>query len=119
MRVLNQVDARNSVDRDSAFRTGGGDQEDAYFGAGMVDDIIVTLASISGLLVISRTSALSYSMKESDIETIGQELGVRYVLSGSVRRIGNRLRISSELADVEKNLLIWADRYDGDLSESF
>jgi TolB-like protein/class 3 adenylate cyclase len=101
------------------FRTSGENQEDAYFGAGMVDDIIVTLASITGLLVISRTSTLSYATGPTDIQKIGQELGVGYVLSGSVRRTGNRLRISSNLADVETNSVIWADRFDGNLMELF
>jgi adenylate cyclase len=100
------------------FRTSG-NQEDAYFGAGMVDDIIVTLASISGLLVISRTSALSYASGLTDIQKIGQELGVGYVLSGSVRRTGNRLRISSNLSDIETDSVIWADRFDGELTELF
>ena len=101
------------------FRSSYDNPEDAYFGEGMVDDIIVALASIRGLIVISRTSALSYRTGPIDIQRVGQELGVRYVLSGGVRRIGNRLRISSELSDVETGSVIWADRYDGDLSELF
>lgn len=100
------------------FRTSGEIQEDLYFGQGMVDDIIVVLASIQGLLVISRTSALSYA-GEIDLRKVGQDLGVRYALSGSVRRTGNVLRVTSELTDVESNSIIWADRYDGDLSELF
>lgn len=101
------------------FRINEGDPAEAYFGEGMVDDIIVTLASIRGLMVISRTSALSYRTGTIDVQKIGQELGVRYVLSGSVRRVQNRLRIASELGDVETGSVIWADRYDGDLSELF
>ena len=100
------------------FRTSGENQEDAYFGQGMVDDIIVVLASIQGLIVISRTSALSY-VGESDLQRVAQDLGVRYVLSGSVRRAGNGLRITAELTDIELNSVIWADRYDGELSELF
>jgi adenylate cyclase len=100
------------------FRTSGETQEDLYFGQGMVDDIIVALASIQGLLVISRTSALSYA-GETDLQKVGQDLGVRYVLSGSVRRKGDGLRITADLADVESNSIIWADRYDGDLSDLF
>jgi len=100
------------------FRTSGEVQEDLYFGQGMVDDIILALASIQGLLVISRTSALSYA-GEIDLQKVGQDLGVRYVLSGSVRRTGNGLRVTSELTDVESNSIIWADRYDGNLSELF
>jgi adenylate cyclase len=100
------------------FRTRGENQQDAYFGQGMVDDIIVALASIRGLLVISRTSALSYS-SEIDLQRVGQDLGVRYVLNGSVRRVGNCVRITAELVDVELNSVIWADRYDGHLSDLF
>jgi TolB-like protein/class 3 adenylate cyclase len=101
------------------FRTSGDNPEDAYFGDGMVDDIIVSLASIRGLLVIAHSSALSYRTGEIDIRKVGQELGVRYVLSGSVRRGSNQIRISSELADVQTNSVIWADRYEGNLSELF
>jgi adenylate cyclase len=101
------------------FRTSGDNPEDAYFGDGMVDDIILSLASIRGLLVIAHSSALSYRTGEIDIRKVGQELGVRYVLSGSVRRGGNQLRISSELGDVQTNSVIWADRYEGNLSELF
>lgn len=99
------------------FRTSS-ETEDLYFSQGMVDDIIVALASIQGLLVISRTSALLYA-GELNLQKVGQDLGVSYVLSGSVRRAGNALRVTSELVDVESNSVIWADRYDGDLSELF
>jgi adenylate cyclase len=101
------------------FRSGADNPGLAYFGDGMVDDIIVALASIRGLMVISRTSALSYRTGAIDLQKVGQELGVKYVLSGSVRRVQNHLRIGAELADVETNSIIWADRYDGDLSELF
>jgi len=101
------------------FRTDGGNPDDTYFGDGMVDNIIVTLASIRGLVVISRTSALSYRTGPIDLQKIGQDLGVRYVLSGSVRRDEKQLRITSELADVQMNSVIWADRYDGELRELF
>jgi adenylate cyclase len=101
------------------FRTTGENPDDAYFGEGMVDDIIVALASIRGLLVISRTSALSYRTGAIDLKRVGQELGVRYILSGSVRRGHNQIRISSELADVQTNSVIWADRYDGEAPELF
>jgi len=101
------------------FRTSGDDPEDTYFGDGMVDDIIVSRASIRGLLVIAHSSALSYRTGEIDIRKVGQQLGVRYVLSGSVRRGSNQIRISVELADVQTNSVIWADRYEGSLSELF
>lgn len=101
------------------FRSGDDRPEDAYFGEGMVDDIIAALASIRGLLVIARTSALAYRTGPIDVQKIGQDLGVRYVLSGRVRRDGERVRINSELTDVETMSVIWADRYDGLLSELF
>jgi class 3 adenylate cyclase/TolB-like protein len=101
------------------FRTTEEDPEDAYFGEGMVDEIIVTLASIRGLLVISRTSALAYRTGTVDLQKIGQDLGVRYVLSGSVRRSKTQILINSELADVRTNSVIWADRYEGVPSELF
>lgn len=101
------------------FRTHGKDHEDDYLGAGVVEDIIVALQSIRGLLVISRTSTLAYREDPTQIGKVGQELGVRYVLGGSVRRADQRLRITAELIDVEKNSVIWADRYEGDLAELF
>jgi adenylate cyclase len=101
------------------FRMTGDDPERAYFGEGIIDDIIFNLSSVRGLLVIARTSALAYRDRPFDLQKIGQELGVRYVLSGSVRRVENHLRISAELSDVENGSVIWVDRYDGDLTELF
>lgn len=101
------------------FRTEGAGEADSYFGEGMVEDIIVALASIRGLLVISRTSTLSFRSAEIDVRKIGQELGIRYILSGSVRRTTSQLCIVAQLADVETGSVIWADRYEGGLSELF
>jgi TolB-like protein/class 3 adenylate cyclase len=101
------------------FRMTGDDPERAYFGEGIIDDIIFNLSSVRGLLVISRTSALTYRSGPIDLQTIGQTLGVRYVLSGSVRRDKDHLRITAELSDVESGSVIWIDRYDGDLTELF
>lgn len=98
------------------FRSSGADP---YFGEGIIDDIILALGSIRGLLVISRTSALTYRKKPIDIQKVGQELGVRYVLTGSVRRIEEQLRITAELADTASGAIVWSDRYDGNLSELF
>jgi adenylate cyclase len=100
------------------FRASGENNQDTYFGEGMVDDIIFTLASVRGLLVISRTSTLAYQAP-IDLQKIGQELGVRYVLSGSVRRAEKRIRIAAELWQVETGSLIWNDRYDGEMAELF
>ena len=101
------------------FRSPNENPEEAYFSEGMVDDIIFTLASVRGLLVISRTSALLYRDGLTDLQRIGQELGVSYVLSGSVRRAGSKLRISAELSHVETGAVLWTDRYDGDLADLF
>jgi adenylate cyclase len=101
------------------FRNAGGGADDSYFGDGMVEDIIVALQSIRGLLVIARTSTLSYRDGTVDVQKVGQDLGVRYVLSGSVRRTGTQLRIVSELSDVESGSVIWADSYDGNIEELF
>ena len=102
------------------FRNSGGDGDgdDNYFGDGMVEDIIVALQSIRGLLVIARTSTLAYRNATVDAPKVGQELGVRYILSGSVRRTDKQLRIVTQLSDVDGSV-IWADRYDGDLSDLF
>src|SRR5262245_26998803 len=101
------------------FRMTGDDPERAYFGDGIIDEIIFNLSGVRGLLVISRTSALTYRSGPIHLEKIGQTLGVRYVLSGSVRRDKDHLRITAELSDVENGSLIWVDRYDGDLTELF
>jgi TolB-like protein/class 3 adenylate cyclase/Tfp pilus assembly protein PilF len=97
----------------------GDEPERAYFGEGIIDDIIFNLASVRGLLVIARTSALSYRNRPLDLQKIGQELGVQYVLSGNVRRAGNHLRITAELSDVQNGSVVWIDRYGGDLNELF
>jgi adenylate cyclase len=101
------------------FHNAGGGAGDGYFGDGIVEDIIVALQSIRGLLVIARTSTLVFRSTPVDTQRVGQQLGVRYVLSGSVRRSDKQLRIVVELADVEAGSVIWADRYDGDLAELF
>jgi adenylate cyclase len=101
------------------FHAAGDGADDGYFGDGIVEDIIVALQSIRGLLVIARSSTLSFRSIPVDPRRVGQELGVRYVLSGSVRRTDKQLRIVVELADVEAGSVIWADRYDGELAELF
>jgi adenylate cyclase len=100
------------------FHNAGG-PDDGYFGNGMVEDIIVALQSIRGLLVIARSSTLSFRSTPVDTQRVSQDLGVRYVLSGSVRRSDKKLRIVVELADVEAGSVIWADRYNGDLADLF
>ena len=101
------------------FRTQGGNPEDDYFGDGTADEIVVALQSLRGLFVISSTSTFPYRTGPIDSQRIGQELGVRYVLSGSIHRADKQLRIGVELKDVEAGIVLWADHYDGDVSELF
>jgi adenylate cyclase len=93
--------------------------DDNYFGQGVVDEIIVALSGIRGLLVISRTSTLSYAGDPIDLKKVGMELGVRYILTGRVQRSSVQLRITAELTDVESGLIIWSDKYYGKPSELF
>ncbi len=90
-----------------------------YFADGIVDEIIHTLAGLKELFVISRTSTLRYSGLDLDARTIGRELGVRYLLYGSVRRSGRYLRIDTELSDAETGRIIHSDQYDGELKDLF
>jgi class 3 adenylate cyclase/TolB-like protein len=112
------TDARASI-AVLPFRTMRSDQTDAYFAEGMVDDIIRLLGGLKELLVIERTSAISFTRSPLDLRRIALELDVRYVLHGSVHHVGENLRISVELSEVERGHVIWADRFDGKLSELF
>ena len=101
------------------FQNVSGDPEQEYFADGMVDDIITGLSRIKWLLVIARNSSFVYKGKAVDIRQVGRELGVRYVLEGSVRKGGNRLRISAQLIDAETGAHLWADRFEGGLDDVF
>ncbi|MEO7381012.1 MAG: winged helix-turn-helix domain-containing protein [Paracoccaceae bacterium] len=83
-----------------------------YFADGMVDDIITGLARIKSLFVIARNSTLTYKGRAVDVKQVGRELGVRYVLEGSVRRVGNRVRVISQMIDALTGVHVWAERYD-------
>ena len=96
-----------------------GDPEQDYFADGIVEDIITALSRCSGLMVIARNSSFTYKGKAVDIRQVGRELGVRYVLEGSVRRGGDRLRISGQLIDATSGSHLWADRFDGDAVDVF
>src|SRR5450631_564958 len=96
-----------------------GDPEQAYFSDGMTEDIITALSKIAGLMVIARNSSFAYRGKSLDIRTVGRELGVRSVLEGSIRRAGNRVRITAQLINAETGGHVWADRYDRDLTYIF
>lgn len=101
------------------FTNMSGDPEQEYFADGMAEDIITALSRISRLLVIARNSSFIYKGKAVDIRDVGRELGVNYVLEGSVRRSGGRLRISGQLIDATSGAHLWADRFDGDASDVF
>ena len=101
------------------FRKYQKDPEEAYFADGIVDDIIYALAGLKELFVVSRGSTLGYGGDEVDARAIGQALGVRYVLYGSVRRDAGRLRIATELSDAETGTIIRSDKYEGELDDLF
>jgi TolB-like protein/Flp pilus assembly protein TadD len=96
-----------------------GDPEQEYFVDGIVDDIITELSRFPYILVIARTTSFTFKGKSVDIRQVGRELGVRYVLEGSVRKIGDRVRITAQLIEAETGSHIWAERYDRDLEDIF
>lgn len=91
------------------------DSDDTYFAHGMTDDIATDLSRISGVLVIAGSATLAYKDRSVGPSQVAQELGVRYVLEGSVRRGGGRVRVNARLTDAESSAQLWADRFDGDL----
>ena len=101
------------------FQNMSGEADQEYFADGMVEDIITGLSRIRWLFVIARNSSFVYKGKAVDIRQVGQELGVRYVLEGGVRKAGNRLRITAQLIEAETGAHLWADRYDGALEDVF
>jgi adenylate cyclase len=101
------------------FSNMSGDPEQEYFSDGITEDIITDLSKIGGLAVIARNSSFVYKGKSVDIRTVGRELGVTSVLEGSIRRAGNRVRITAQLIDAEDGAHLWAERYDRDLTDIF
>ena len=101
------------------FQNMSGDAEQEHFADGMVEDIITGLSRSKALLVIARNSTFTYKGKAVDIKQVGRELGVRYVLEGSVRKSGNRVRITGQLIDAANGTHLWADRFDGLLDDVF
>ncbi len=95
------------------------DPEQEYFSDGITEDIITELSKVSGLFVIARHSAFTYKGKSVTLKQVGRELGVHYVLEGSVRKSGNRLRITAQLIDAMTDHHIWAERYDRDIEDIF
>lgn len=102
-----------------AFQNMSGDAEQEYFADGISEDIITALSKLRWFFVIARNSSFAYRGKSVDVRTAARELGVRYVLEGSVRKGGNRVRITAQLIDAATGNHIWADRYDGDLADVF
>jgi TolB-like protein/class 3 adenylate cyclase len=101
------------------FQNMSGDAEQEYFADGMVEEIITALSQISWFFVIARNSSFTYKGRPVDIRQVGRELGVRYVLEGSVRKSGNRVRINGQLIDASSGNHIWAERFDGLLEDVF
>jgi adenylate cyclase len=101
------------------FANLSGDPEQSYFSDGITEDLITDLSKVSGLFVIARNSAFAYKGKAVMVNEVIRELGVRYVLEGSVRKAGNRVRITAQLTDGITGRLPWAERYDRDLTDIF
>ncbi len=101
------------------FTNMSGDVEQEYFVDGLVEDIITALSRVTWFFVIARNSSFTYKGRAVDVRQVGRELGVRYVLEGSVRKSGNRLRVSGQLVDTATGSHIWAERFDGELQDVF
>jgi TolB-like protein/class 3 adenylate cyclase len=101
------------------FQNMSGDPEQEYFVDGMVEEIITALSRIRWLFVIARNSSFSYKGQSPDVKQVGRELGVRYLLEGSVRKAGQRVRITAQLIDAFTGTHLWADRFDGSLEDIF
>jgi TolB-like protein/class 3 adenylate cyclase len=101
------------------FQNMSRDPEQEYFADGMVEDIITALSRIKWLFVIARTSTFAYKGKAADVKQIGRELGVRYILEGSVRKAGDKVRITGQLIDAATGAHLWADRFDGPVDDVF
>ena len=101
------------------FANISGDVEQEYFADGMTEEIITALSRIRAFFVIARNSSFTYKRRAVDAKHVGRELGVRYVVEGSVRRGGNRVRIAAQLADATTGTQLWADRFDGTIEGVF
>jgi len=101
------------------FQNMSGDPEQEYFADGIVEEIITALSRVRWMFVIARNSTFTYKGRAVDVKQVGRELGVRYVLEGSVRKAGHRLRITGQLIDALSGTHLWADRFDGALEDVF
>src|SRR5262249_16247468 len=102
-----------------SFTNMTGDPDNEYFGDGIAEDVITDLSRNPFLFVIARNSSFTYKGRSVEVRQIGRELGVRYVLEGSVRRSGSHLRITAQLIDAVAGGHMWAERYDRDLADFF
>src|SRR6266478_893969 len=120
--LLPRVSSARKIDKSIAvlpFENLSDDKENAYFADGIQDDVLTNLSKIGDLKVISRTSVMPYRGKASNVREIGKALGVATILEGSVRRIGNRVRVNVQLINAENDQHIWAEDYDRDLTDVF
>ncbi len=101
------------------FNNLSGDPEQDYFADGITEDLTTDLSRLSGLFVVARNSAFAYKGRSVDVRTVATELGVRYVLEGSVRRAGDQIRINAQLIDADSGGHLWAERFDGRLADVF
>ncbi|RWB73088.1 BTAD domain-containing putative transcriptional regulator [Mesorhizobium sp.] len=101
------------------FQNMSGDPEQEYFTDGVVEEITTALSHVNWLFVIARNSAFAYKGQAVDVTRVARELGVRYVLEGSVRRAGSRLRVAGQLIEAAAGVSLWADRFEGDVSQVF
>jgi TolB-like protein/class 3 adenylate cyclase/Tfp pilus assembly protein PilF len=101
------------------FENLSGDREQEYFADGMVEEIITALSRFRQLFVIARNSSFAYKGRAVDVKQVGKELGVRYILEGSVRKAGTRVRIAGQLIDTSTGAHLWADRFDGAVEDIF
>src|SRR6267143_1959637 len=101
------------------FNNMSGDPEQEYFSDGITEDIITDLSKVSGLFVVARNTAFTYKGKPVKVQQVGQELGVAFILEGSVRKAGSRVRVTGQLISSKDGGHVWADRYDRDLTDIF
>jgi adenylate cyclase len=101
------------------FNNMSGDQEQEYFSDGLTEDLITDLSKVNNLFVIARNSAFTYKNRAVNVQDVGREMGVKYVLEGSVRKAGGRVRVTAQLVDALSGGHLWADRYDRDLQNIF
>jgi adenylate cyclase len=101
------------------FANMSGDPEQEFFADGIAEDVVTALSRYPSLFVIARNSSFTYKGRAVDVKQIGRELGVRYVLEGSLRKAGNRVRVTAQLVEAETGKHVWAERYDRDLSDIF